>query len=101
MRLASQPTTMMSDDQLRRVEESLLRYAHEMHEYTLQLWTDSRKASEEKKPSKGGKGEATKRKKGPELIQAKARVVDLSQVVKNGDKEALAKAALKSPPESD
>ncbi|KAI0755421.1 hypothetical protein BC629DRAFT_1439610 [Irpex lacteus] len=99
------PLTMMSDDQLRRVEENLLRYAHEMHEYTLQLWTDSRKAAEEKKAIRGagerGKLDATKRRRAPDLIQAKARVVDFTQAVKNGDKESLAKASLKSPIESD
>lgn len=96
---------MMSDDQLRRVEENLLRYAHEMHEYTLQLWTDSRKAAEEKKAIRGagerGKLDATKRRRAPDLIQAKARVVDFTQAVKSGDKESLAKASLKSPIESD
>lgn len=42
----------MPGDNLRLIEEALLRYAQEMHEYTLQLWADSRKATEEKKAAK-------------------------------------------------
>lgn len=68
---------MIADDQLRQIEESLLHYAHDMHEYTLQLWTDSRKAAEEKKGMKGHKsGEIVKRKS--KLHEAKPRIVDLS-----------------------
>ena len=36
------------EDSLKKVEEALLRYAHTMHEYTLRLWTDSRKRAEER-----------------------------------------------------
>lgn len=37
----------MSDEFERDLEEALTRYSQEMHDYTLQLWTDSRRAVEE------------------------------------------------------
>ncbi|EKM51989.1 uncharacterized protein PHACADRAFT_31776 [Phanerochaete carnosa HHB-10118-sp] len=38
----------MDDDGFAELEEALTRYSQEMHEYTLQMWTDSRRAAEEK-----------------------------------------------------
>jgi len=66
---------MMADD-LQQIEDSLLRYAHEMHEYTLQLWADSRKAAEEKKEVKGSRVADTAKQRRVDLMGAKSRVVD-------------------------
>ena len=35
-------------DRMRKIEEALLGYAHTMHEYTLRLWTESRKRADER-----------------------------------------------------
>lgn len=64
-------------DHLDRLEEALLGYAHEMHEYTLQLWTNSRRVLEEKKAAKAHKGGDVfepERK----LHEAKPRVIDFA-----------------------
>lgn len=72
---------MMPDgDHLRRIEEALMRYAQEMHEYTLQLWADSRRVSEEKKAAKA----AESAKKRAERVGAKA-AADAKKV--EGEKE--------------
>ena len=47
-------------ESLRKMEEALAHYAHAMHEYTLQLWTECRRAAEETL----GKGAGTDHKKG-------------------------------------
>lgn len=42
----------MTDEFERDLEEALTRYSQEMHDYTLQLWSDSRRAVEEQKTVK-------------------------------------------------
>jgi hypothetical protein len=79
---------MISDDQLQRIEQSLLHYAHEMHEYTLQLWTDSCRAAEERKASRG-----VKQRRASDLIHAKSRVVDYTPHVVAGSADATAAVA--------
>lgn len=61
---------------LRRIEHSLLLYAHEMHEYTLQLWADSRKVAEEKKKAGRAAAASNGGKRAPKLVHAKSRIVD-------------------------
>ncbi|KIP02902.1 hypothetical protein PHLGIDRAFT_272201 [Phlebiopsis gigantea 11061_1 CR5-6] len=46
----------MAEEFGRDLEESLTRYSQEMHEYTLQLWTDSVRVAEGNKATQAGGG---------------------------------------------
>ena len=56
----------MADEFDKDLEEALTRYSQEMHDYTLQLWTDSRRVAEGSKAAKTGGGrKKTAPAKGP------------------------------------